>query len=77
MTLNPIQGFIRRLTHRAQSGRGGGGGVFVGPYVLGVMREMTGGFAAGMAALAIGPILPVTIVLLLGRAGSRLAPAKS
>jgi hypothetical protein len=37
---------------------------------------MTGGFAAGMAVLAIGPILTVTIVLILGRAGSRLAAAK-
>lgn len=56
---------------------GTGGGGFVGPYVLGVMREMTGGFGAGMAALAVGPLLTVTIVLLLGRGGSRLAAAKS
>ncbi len=56
---------------------GTGGGGFVGPYVLGLMREMTGGFAAGMAALAVGPMLTVTIVLLLGRAGSRLAAAKT
>ncbi|HUO02953.1 MAG TPA: MFS transporter [Rhizomicrobium sp.] len=55
---------------------GTGGGGFVGPYVLGQMREMTGGFAAGMAALAIGPILTVSIVLILGRTGSRLAAAK-
>ncbi|HKD46695.1 MAG TPA: MFS transporter [Rhizomicrobium sp.] len=55
---------------------GTGGGGFVGPYVLGLMREMTGGFAAGMAVLAIGPLLTVTIVLILGRAGSRLAGAK-
>jgi ACS family tartrate transporter-like MFS transporter len=56
---------------------GTGGGGFVGPNVLGVMREMTGGFAAGMAVLAIGPILTVTIVLILGRAGSRLAAART
>ena len=49
---------------------GTGGGGFVGPYVLGLMREMTGGFAAGMAALAVGPVLTVAIVLILGRAGS-------
>lgn len=56
---------------------GTGGGGFVGPYVLGLMRQMTGGFAAGMAALAIGPILTVTIVLILGRTGSRLQAAKA
>jgi ACS family tartrate transporter-like MFS transporter len=56
---------------------GTGGGGFVGPNVLGLMRELTGGFAAGMAVLAIGPILTVTIVLILGRAGSRLVAAKT
>ena len=55
---------------------GTGGGGFVGPFVLGLMRQWTGGFAAGMAALAVGPILTVAIVLILGRAGSRLASAK-
>lgn len=52
---------------------GTGGGGFVGPYVVGLMREATGSFAAGIATLAIGPILTVTIVLLLGKTGSRLA----
>lgn len=55
---------------------GTGGGGFVGPSVFGLMREMTGSFAAGMAVLAIGPVLTVTIVLMLGRAGSRLITAK-
>ncbi len=52
---------------------GTGGGGFVGPYMVGLMRELTGSFAAGIATLAIGPILTVMIVLLLGKTGSRLA----
>jgi len=56
---------------------GTGGGGFVGPNVLGLMREATGGFAAGMAVLAIGPVLTAAIVLILGRTGSRLATART
>lgn len=56
---------------------GTGGGGFVGPSVFGWMRDMTGGYSAGMAALAVGPILTVAIVLILGRAGSRLQTAKA
>ena len=46
---------------------GTGGGGFAGPYVLGVLREATGGYSAGMAVLAIGPALTATIVLALSR----------
>ena len=46
---------------------GTGGGGFVGPYVLGVLREATGGYAAGIAALAVGPALTAIIVLALAR----------
>jgi MFS transporter, ACS family, tartrate transporter len=46
---------------------GTGGGGFVGPYILGLFKEATGGYAAGMAALAIGPMLTAGIVLWLGR----------
>jgi len=56
---------------------GTGGGGFVGPYMMGLMREMTGSFAAGVAVLAVGPVLTTVIVLILGRAGSRLAMAKA
>ena len=51
---------------------GTGGGGFFGPYVLGLMREATGNFAAGMAVLAIAPGLSAVVVLLLGRARQRL-----
>ena len=51
---------------------GTGGGGFFGPYVLGLMREATGNFAAGMAVLAIAPGLSAVVVLLLGRAKRRL-----
>lgn len=42
-------------------------GGFAGPYVLGLLREATGGYSAGMLALAIGPLLTAGIVLVLGR----------
>jgi ACS family tartrate transporter-like MFS transporter len=50
---------------------GTGGGGFFGPYFLGLMREATGGFAAGMAVLAIAPGLSAVVVLFLGRAKQR------
>jgi ACS family tartrate transporter-like MFS transporter len=50
---------------------GTGGGGFFGPYVLGLMRQATGGFAAGMAVLAVAPALSAVVVLLLGRAKQR------
>lgn len=49
-------------------------GGFAGPYVLGLLREATGGYSAGMMALALGPLLTAGIVLLLAR---RLSPARS
>lgn len=42
-------------------------GGFAGPYVLGLLREATGGYSAGMLALAVGPLLTAGIVLALGR----------
>lgn len=42
-------------------------GGFAGPYVLGLLREATGGYSAGMMALALGPILTAGIVLFLAR----------
>ena len=55
---------------------GTGGGGFFGPYVLGLMREATGGFAAGMVVLAVAPGLSAVVVLLLGRAQQRSLIAK-
>ncbi len=51
----------------------GGLGAFLGPAVIGILREETGGYAAGMAALAIGLVLAALIVLATGRA---MAPRK-
>jgi ACS family tartrate transporter-like MFS transporter len=42
-------------------------GAFLGPFVIGVLREQTGGYAAGMIALAIALIFAATAVLALGR----------
>jgi len=42
---------------------GTGLGAFIGPAVVGVLTEATGGYSAGMAALAIGPMLTAIIVL--------------
>jgi ACS family tartrate transporter-like MFS transporter len=46
----------------------GGFGGFVGPNLVGLLKETTGGYAAGMAALAVGPLVGALIVLTLGRA---------
>jgi ACS family tartrate transporter-like MFS transporter len=46
-------------------------GGFLGPAVIGVIREETGGYAAGMAALAVGLVLAALIVLGTGRAMAR------
>ena len=46
-------------------------GGFAGPYILGLIKQATGGYAAGMAALAIGPLLTASIVLALGRAAAK------
>jgi ACS family tartrate transporter-like MFS transporter len=46
----------------------GGIGGFVGPNLIGVLKQATGGYAAGMAALAVGPLVGAFIVLTLGRA---------
>ena len=43
-------------------------GAFVGPVLIGVLKEQTGGYATGMIALAIALIFAATAVLLLGRA---------
>jgi ACS family tartrate transporter-like MFS transporter len=53
---------------------GTGGGGFFGPYVLGLMRQATGNFAAGMAVLAVAPALSAVVVLLLGHARVRHGP---
>jgi MFS transporter, ACS family, tartrate transporter len=52
-------------------------GGFAGPYILGLIKEATGGYAAGMVALAAGPLLTASIVLILGRAARRAAAAKA
>jgi ACS family tartrate transporter-like MFS transporter len=47
---------------------GTGLGGFLGPTIIGVLREETGGYASGMMALAMGQGLAAIIVLGLGRA---------
>lgn len=42
-------------------------GAFLGPFLIGVLREQTGGYGAAMLALAIGLIFAATAVLALGR----------
>jgi len=42
-------------------------GSFLGPVLIGVLREQTGGYAEGMVALAVGLIFAATAVLALGR----------
>ena len=44
-----------------------GAGGFIGPNVIGLLKQETGGYAAGMLALAAGLVLSVLILLLLGK----------
>lgn len=46
-------------------------GGFFGPTIIGVLKEETGGYAAGMLALALVLVLAAIIVLALGRAMAR------
>lgn len=52
-----------------------GAGGFIGPNVIGLLKQQTGGYAAGMLALAAGLVISVIILLLVGRviAARRLA----
>jgi ACS family tartrate transporter-like MFS transporter len=42
-------------------------GAFTGPFVIGILREETGGYAAGMLALSIAFAITAALVLALGR----------
>jgi MFS transporter, ACS family, tartrate transporter len=44
-----------------------GAGGFLGPNIIGLLKQSTGGYAAGMLALAAGLVISVGILLLLGR----------
>ena len=46
---------------------GTGLGGFLGPTVVGLLKQQTGGYAAGMAALALGLTLSATILLVIGQ----------
>lgn len=51
-------------------------GGFFGPYLMGWLKQSTGGYTAGMYALAGFLIIPAIVVVLLGRARAlALAPA--
>jgi ACS family tartrate transporter-like MFS transporter len=47
---------------------GTGLGGFLGPVVVGLLKQQTGDYAAGMAALALGLTLSATILLIMGQA---------
>ncbi len=44
-----------------------GAGGFIGPNVIGLLKQQTGGYAAGMLALSGGLVLSVVILVLLGK----------
>jgi ACS family tartrate transporter-like MFS transporter len=46
---------------------GTGLGGFLGPTIMGLLKQQTGGYAAGMAALALGLTLSATILLVMGQ----------
>jgi ACS family tartrate transporter-like MFS transporter len=41
-------------------------GGFLGPYIMGVLRQQTGGYAAGLIALATGLCVSAGILLVMG-----------
>ena len=43
-------------------------GGFFGPTIMGVLKQYTGGYSAGMMVLALGSLMSLTLVLALGRA---------
>jgi predicted MFS family arabinose efflux permease len=52
-----------------------GGGVFgyIGPQVLGILRDRTGGFTAGWYFVAFGALIGLVVILILKRAAGRAA----
>jgi ACS family tartrate transporter-like MFS transporter len=46
---------------------GTGAGGFLGPALMGVLKQSTGGYSTAMAVLAVGPLVSAAIVLVLGR----------
>ena len=56
---------------------GTGLGGFLGPTVVGLLRQSTGGYGAGMQALAVGLAMAAGILLFLGQAGRRAARASA
>ena len=83
--IRSVQGPFWSLLSSFQSGPAAAGGIalastigtglggFLGPTLIGVLRQQSGGYASGMAALALGQLLAAVIVLALGRA---MAPRK-
>src|SRR6185312_1432233 len=49
-------------------------GSFAGPYALGLVKDVTGSFSAGIVALGVGPLVAATIALSL-RAATRFEQA--
>jgi ACS family tartrate transporter-like MFS transporter len=42
-------------------------GGFAGPYMIGLLKEYTGGYQTAMAALAVFPVISAAIILIIGR----------
>jgi len=70
------------------SGRAAAGGIalvssigitggFAGPYIMGRLKEETGGYSAGMIVMALGSVMALVLVLALSRAMAREAAAKT
>ena len=88
--IRSVQGPYWSLLSSFQSGPAAAGGIalastigtglggFLGPTIIGVLREQSGGYASGMMALAVGQVLATIIVLALGRSmASRAAMARA
>jgi ACS family tartrate transporter-like MFS transporter len=74
-----IHGPFWSLTSSVLGGQGAAGGIalitsisslggFLGPWMIGILRQETGSYTAGMAMLAVALVFEAMIVLALGRA---------
>jgi ACS family tartrate transporter-like MFS transporter len=78
--IRSVQGPFWSLLSAFQSGPAAAGGIalastigaglggFLGPVIIGMLREQSSGYASGMVALAVGQVLASVIVLGLGHA---------
>jgi ACS family tartrate transporter-like MFS transporter len=76
--ISPLSSLLKSILSSSAAASGiaiynsiGNLGGFLGPYIVGSLKESTGGYSAGMAVLAVVLVLAAIVVLTLGRAMAR------